>query len=527
VIYDANAQRIGPLAELIDREKITIFVPPIEFLRYFLDSLEGNTRFESIRVVILDGDVLFRRDVECLRPHIPEQAVIKHHLSSSESGLLARSILHSNSPIPANIVLLGFPVPEKELLILDQEGKPLLNGTTGEIAVRSNVIFPGYWRQPEKSASMFRPDPANLQRRVFCTGDLGYFLPDGQLVFLGRKDFRVKIRGFSVDRASVESALMSEPQVKRAVMVPQVDPTGHKRLVAYVVISPNSPISAASLRNFLLERIPDYMIPSVFMFPAELPLTASMKVTRKALLPPDWSQAQVSAQFVAPGNETEQKLALLWRDVLGVERVGIDDPFFDIGGDSLLAMSLIHEIEQALGVLLPVCTLIDHETIRKMAILLQDLHHTNLDLLVPYSKKGNGLPVFLASGGGDVMGLFALAHKLECRQPVYYGLQATGIGRESLYKLPVEQVAAQFVRAIRAVQPAGPYRLIGGSAGGLVAYEIACILAKAGEPVSLLGLIDTTPPGARPMPGLGFQLRRIWWRARPRTAKVFLHFFVD
>jgi thioesterase domain-containing protein/acyl carrier protein len=512
---------------MLKDEAITIFAPPIEMLRAFLDCLDEKAGFTSIRVVILGGDVLFRRDVEKLWPHLTEQAVIVHHLSSSESGLLARTILHFNSPIVAEIVPLGFPVPEKEILILNQEGKLLRGSTPGEIAVRAGVIFPGYWHQPETSADKFRPDPADPKGKVFCTGDLGYFLPDGQLVFLGRKDFRVKIRGFSVDCASVESAMMAIPEVKRVVVVPQVDPGGYKRLVAYVVPAANSKLTVGSLRASLSERIPTFMMPTLFLFLPELPLTSTLKVDRKALVPPDWSIVQTTAQFIPPENEIERQLVSIWQRVLGLQQIGIDDPFFEMGGDSLRAGELFIEIRKSFGVRLPLRTLIDHESIRKIAGLIQAPTNNNLDLLLPLSMEGKGLPVFLLPGGnGDLLGVLQLARYLEGRQPIY-GLQAAGIGGKHLYRQPVEQVAAQFLEAIRTVQARGPYRLIGASFGGVVAYEMAVRLREAGESVNLLGMIDTFPPGPRRKANLLARLSVHWRKLSAMPVKKYPKYFVD
>ena len=527
VLYDAGALGIGPLAELLRKEQITMLFPPIELLRLFMDSLDKDAFFVGIRSVFVGGDVLFRRDVERLRPHLSEKAVVVYSFSSSETGLLSRTTLHNNSPIAADIVPVGFPVPGKEVLILDQDGKVLRAGTPGEIAVRSEIIFPGYWHQPELTAGKFRSDPADPRRKVFCTGDLGYLLSDGQLVFLGRNDFRVKIHGYSVDLSSVECALMADPQVKRAVVVPQVDPAGLKRLVAYVVLAPHATATAANLRSFLLDHIPAYMVPSVFIFLTELPLTVTMKVDRKALVPPDWSQVQTSIEYALPRDEVERKLVKIWQQVLGVERIGIDDGFFDVGGDSLLASSLFLEIERNFSVRLPLRTLIDHETIRQIASLIQYPQKTNMDILVALSTRGNGVPVFLIPfGKGDLLGLVRLGQLLEGRQPIY-GLQAAGVGGNNLYKNTVEETAAQFVQAIRTVQPSGPYRLIGGSVGGMVAYEMALVLREAGETVGLLGMIDTIPPGPRPNARLINRIRIHWEKFLSQPVKKYPEYFLD
>jgi acyl-coenzyme A synthetase/AMP-(fatty) acid ligase/thioesterase domain-containing protein/acyl carrier protein len=515
VIYDVETLGIASLANLLISEQITIFPPPIELLRHFLDLLEAGIRFPSIRCVILGGDVLFRRDVERIRSHLPTHALVIHHLSSSESGLLARSILKHDSPLVSDIVPLGFPVSGKEVIILDQQtGQILQSGRPGEIAVRSKVIFPGYWRQPELSEQKFRPDPMDPTGRIFCTGDLGYFRHDGQLVFLGRDDFRVKIRGFSIDLASIESVLMSDAEVKRAVVTPQVDSLGQKRLVAYVVLATDSDHTPATLRAFMLKSLPEFMVPSVFVFLPELPMTASLKVDRKALPKPDWSQVQASVPYAAPQDEVESKIATLWQEVLGVEKAGIDDRFFDSGGDSLMAISIFLEIEKTFDIRLPLRTMIDHQSIRELAPLIRNPEQIHQEMVVELSTSGSGLQVFLIpGGGGEILGMLPLAQLLEGKQPVY-GLQAAGVDGKHLYKQTVEEIATQFIRAVRSVQPSGPYRLIGGSFGGVVAYEMARLLTAAGEYVELLGMIDTLPPGPRRKASLLARLRIHWQKLR-------------
>lgn len=499
-LCDIRLENIHSFTELINNEEISIVSIPAELLRRLLDSPEKPSFFPSVRVVLSGGDTLYRRDVERLRPLLPENAVIIHHLSSSESGLLCRTILQYDTPILSDVVPVGFPVPGKQVLILDQEGHIMPEGVAGEIAVRSDVIFPGYWNQPELSHSKFRTDPENPVGKVFCTGDLGYFLPDGQLVFLGRNDLRVKIRGFSVDCASVESTLMAEPGVSRAVVMPRTDPAGHKRLVAYIVSRPGSELSAQGLRDFLRERTPPFSVPAIFVFPDEIPLTPSMKVDRKHLPDPDWAQIPVGSKYTPPGNEIEEDLVTTWQRILGLEQVGIEDDYFDIGGDSLSAMVLFSDIEQKFNVRLPLQTLLEHGTIRSLAQLLGDPAQFETNRLVTFSESGEGKPVFLLpTGTGDAIGMLAIARQLEGPQPVY-GLQGAGAGTENLYQRSTEEIAAEFVKVVQKVQAHGPYRLIGGSFGGFVAFELALELQQAGEAVAFLGLIDTLPPGPRRSP---------------------------
>lgn len=490
VLYDANEVGIAPLADLIRNEQITIFSPPIEFLRHFLDTLDENAHFDSLRALLLSGEVLFRNDVERLRPHLSSKAKIAHFLSSSECGMLTRTILTPDSPIASDIIPVGRPVAGMDILILDPDGKPLLDGAPGQIVIRSKVEFPGYWGLPELSASKFLPDPMDPERRVYCTGDLGYFQPDGELVFLGRNDLRVKIRGFGVDCSSVEGALMTLPQVKRAVVVPVQDQAGHNRLVGCVVLPRDSASTGADIRAALFDRLPDHMVPSRIILLPEFPQTPSGKVDRPALqaLASTWQEKE--APCMIPANALEAKLVRIWEELLDVRPVGVRSDFFDLGGHSLLAVRMLDKVEQETGVRIPASTLLQAATPKALAqaIIAGELSRLSEPLLA-LRKQGSKKPFYYLHGDYSGCGFYCreVARHLDVDRP-FYVIPSHGLEGEP--PRTIEEMAAERLAVLLAHQKEGPFLLGGYCNGGLIAYEMARQLQRRGQEVGLVLLVD-------------------------------------
>ena len=490
VLYDPDEVGIGPLAGLIQTEQITVFPPPLEFLRLFLDSLDPETRFDSVRAVLLSGDVLFPRDVERLRPHLSPRAKLAHFLSSSECGLLARSILPADRPINGDIIPVGRPVAGREILILDPDGQPVPAGASGQIAIRSAVAFAGYWGLPELSASRFLPDPAAPGARLYCTGDLGCFRPDGQLVFLGRNDLRVKIRGFTVDCSSVEGALMSLPQVRRAVVVAVPDPAGHQRLVGCVTLSAGSAVAAAELRTALSGRLPAHMVPQRIILLPELARTANGKVDRPALqaLASAWQGTQASC--TPPANALEGQLARIWEDLLDVRPVSVQSDFFALGGHSLLAIRMLDKVDQETGVRLPASTLLRTATIQGLAQVIIASELTRLsEPLIAMRAEGRKAPFYFLHGDYSGCGFYcrALARRLDPDRPFFV---LPSLGLAGAPPRTIEAMAARHLEALLAHQPAGPFLLGGYCNGGLIAFEMARQLRHRGLEVGLVLVID-------------------------------------
>lgn len=497
-IYEAEIAGITPLTELLADPATTVLRIPVELLRSWIDSLPDEAFFPSLRALGSAGDILYRSDLVALGPHVRPDLMIATQYAMSEFGLLASIDFPLSELPPDDVVPVGRPLPGRELVVVGEDGQILASDQVGEICVRADELHPGYWNRPDLNAGLVTPDPTDASRILHRTGDLGKLKPNGQLILSGRKDQRVKIRGFTVDMSAVEAVLMQTEGVRRGVVVARQHPAGERRLVAYIVPSNGETISAHSLRNALAEHLPDYMLPSLFVSLQELPLTRTGKIDRSALPPPRWEQAEKSSPHVEPRDEIERRLAGLWRQHLRAEFVGIDDEFFELGGDSLLAASLMASVEKQFNRPLLVTTMLRAPTIRKQAEILRSAAAQEDDpLLIPVRTAGSREPLFcLAGKGGAPIRFRALLEQVDERHPVYY-FRSPGLRQGERTIEIVEEIARKYLTELRRVQPHGPYFLLGESGGGLVAYEMAQQLTGAGEKVGFLGMLDTYIPSYR------------------------------
>jgi acyl-coenzyme A synthetase/AMP-(fatty) acid ligase/acyl carrier protein len=247
-----------------------------------------------------------------------------------------------------NIALIGRPIANTQFYILDDHLNPVPVGVAGEAYIGGLGVSKGYLNLPDLTAEKFIPNPFSNEpgARLYGTGDMVRYLPDGTMEFLGRRDFQVKLRGVRIELGEVEATLCLHPSVSEAVVVAREDRPGDMRLVAYVVAAAESVPSTGVLRAFLQEKLPDYMIPSAFVFLDALPLTANRKVDRRALPAPDLERSRLETKFVAPRTQVEKVLGKIWSEVLGLEGVGVHDNFFELGGHSLLATRVVSRIRQ-------------------------------------------------------------------------------------------------------------------------------------------------------------------------------------
>ena len=285
--------------------------------------------------------------------------------------------------------------------------------------------------------------------------------------------------------------------MRDAVVLAREDSPGEKRLVAYVLVREN--LEGLELREFLRAKLPAYMLPTAFVMLENFPLNASGKVDRRALPAPEITRAPSRRVMIAPRDPVELKLARIWETILGAHPIGVKDDFFELGGHSLLALRLIAQIQHEFGKPLPLASLFQEPTIEHLARLLRDEAVTT-PVLVPLQPTGSKLPVFFVHpSGGSVHWYTELANYLGADQP-FYGLQARGIYGETALHTRVEEMASYYVDALRAIQPAGPYRLGSWSMGVAVAYEMAQQLRAQAQPVTLLAMLDQTPTLTRPQP---------------------------
>jgi aspartate racemase len=372
----------------------------------------------------------------------------------------------------------------------------------------------------------FIPNPFSNQpgERLYKTGDLARYLPDGNIEFLGRIDNQVKIRGFRIELGEIEAVLGQHPAIDETVVMVREDVPGDKRLVAYVVVNQATAPTVSQLHQFLKQKLPEYMIPSAIVKLEALPLTPNGKVDRRALLALDTARAELQSAFVVPRDTLELQLAHIWEDVLNVRPIGVTDNFFTLGGHSLLAVRLLAQIEKAFGKNLPLATLFQSPTIEQLAKILHQSgwslddssepkksttfveYQTNFlnqerlsalqSSLVPIQPHGLKPPLFCVHVLGRGLKFYLpLAHHFDLEQPLY-GLAAQMLDKKYAPPNRVEDLAAHYIKEMRILQPDGPYFLAGLSFGGLVAFEIAQQLVAQGQQVALLALLDTYAPGA-------------------------------
>ncbi|MBD1919976.1 AMP-binding protein [Microcoleus sp. FACHB-831] len=338
-------------------------------------------------------------------------------------------------------------------------------------------------------------NPEKEKSRLYKTGDLARYLPDGNIEYLGRIDHQVKIRGFRIELGEIEACLAAHPAVRQMLVMAREDVPGIKRLVAYIVPHPDRPPTTGDLRRGLKEKLPDYMVPSAFVMLDAMPLTPNGKVDRRALPKPDFAGSDPEKIFVAPRNKLERQLSSMWEKALGVKPIGVTDNFFDLGGNSLMAVQIFASIDKEFGKSLPLAILFEMPTIEQLATLLGEGEKSATRSLVAIQPKGSKPPLFCVHGaGGHVLNYRDLARYLGSDQPVY-GLEDERLEANQFHPIQIEDMAAGYIKEIQTIQPKGPYFLIGYSYGGIVAYEMAQQLHAQGEKVAMLTLLDTLAPG--------------------------------
>lgn len=412
---------------------------------------------------------------------------------------------------------IGKPIRNYTTYILDDALNPTPVGMPGMLYVGGLGLGFGYHNRPSLTAERFipnpfaRPDPNGVvspyDLRLYKTGDLAAWLPDGNIEFLGRADFQVKIRGHRIELGEVEIAIRAHPEVKNVVVVDKDTAEGEKKLVAYLTMQEDSEISVIALRKFLREKLPDYMIPTFYEFMAQFPLTPSGKIDRKALPEPKRSTLDSPDEYVAPHTDTERMLVKIWEDLLEIQPLGIRHNFFDYGGYSLLAIRMFAKVEEMTGKKLPLTSLFLRPTVEQIAQILDNDETEIWSTVVDIQPKGDKPPFFCVHGfGGGVLGYLELANALGSDQP-FYGLRARGLEGNDKPHEEVEKMAAYYVKAMRSVQPHGPYYLGGYCEGGVIAFEMARQLEQAGEASPVVAIFEGFAP-------LMQEARPPWWQPK-------------
>lgn len=401
---------------------------------------------------------------------------------------------------PEESIPLGHPFANHTIYLLDETCQPVPVGAIGELHIGGQALARGYLNRPELTAERFIRDPFSQQpqARLYKTGDLARYRPDGIIEFLGRADQQVKINDRRIEPGEIEAALSQHPAVRQAVVIAREDRPGSKRLVAYVVLHQGQITTSDELGNFVVQSLPEYMLPAAFVFLDALPLTSNTKVNRRALPAPEAAQSRRQTSFVAPTLPIHHQLAQIWEDLLDTRPIGITDDFFDLGGHSLLAARLIDRIERACGKKLPISTLFAGATIEQITQTLlgtASAQTQNTEGIIALNTNGHQPPFFFLHGqeiDENALHCYTLARILGPEQP-FYGVNPYTLLKKLRRKdhIPtLEEVAAAYVQMMRSIQPEGPYFFGGFCKGGTIAYAIAQQLRAEGQEVALLVLVD-------------------------------------
>ncbi|MGP3920452.1 amino acid adenylation domain-containing protein [Nonomuraea sp. 10N515B] len=442
-------------------------------------------------MLILGGEALTGEVVERWRRAHPGVTVVNAYGPTELTVNCTEYRIGPRAKVAAGPVPIGRPFWNMRAYVLDDRLRPVPAGVVGELYVSGAQVARGYRGRPGLTAERFVACPFAAGERMYRTGDVVRWTADEQLEFVGRADEQVKVRGFRIEPGEVQAVLAAHSGVARAV-VRAVEGPGGVQLVGYVVPA-GSGVDVREVRLLAAERLPEYMVPAAVVVIEQVPLTPNGKVDYRALPAPDFAAAATGR---APRTPQEEVLAGLFAEVLGLERVGIDDNFFDLGGHSLLAIRLIGKIRTVLGgVNLPIRAVFATPTVAELAEQLDTGADTEsaLEVVLPLRPGSRKPPLFcIHPGSGLAWPYSGLLRHLDGGMPVY-GIQARGLTGEDELPESVEEMAADYLEQILARQPEGPYYLLGWSFGGRVAHQITALLEEKGHQVGLLILLDCYP----------------------------------
>lgn len=491
---DIREEGLSGLSRRILAEAVTIYHSSATVYREFLAVMNRDDRFPGIRIVKLGSEPASKRDIELTRPHVSKDCIMVNALSSSETNTICQYFLDWSAPIDGNIVPVGHPVGGMEVQLLGNDGNEVGQGEVGEIVVKSDYMSPGYWRQPDLTRNVFSDGASGGISRMYHSGDLGRRLADGSLVHFGRKDSQVKVRGYRVELAEVEMALIQSPLIKEAaVVVKCCDGSGENSIVAYIVPATAHKPVPAELRGFLLQKLTSHMIPSQFVTVTELPRTTQGKIDRRGLDQLGTISTSVISGYVRPRGSLQWEIVKIWEDLLCVYPIGVRSDFIELGGYSLLAVRMIDCIEQKTGFRIPLAALIEGTTVERIAQMILDKGCSKPGSpLIALRSCGARQPFYFVHGDYAGGGFYCkrLASLLGDDQP-FYVFQSFGLDGQPVPRT-IEKMAEKLVDVLIAHQPKGPYLLGGYCNGGLIANEMARRLKMKGHEISLLVLIDAS-----------------------------------
>ncbi|AMN43176.1 AMP-binding protein [Rhodoplanes sp. Z2-YC6860] len=496
---------LSAMIEHVRARGITIYHSVPALMQRLSDALPESARLDSIRIACIGGDRVQWSDIDQCRRIFSREVQVYSVLTSTECGPFIHGFVDETLRATTAHPPAGRPAPGWTASVVNDDGEPALDGEPGELVVTSRFIAVGLWQGSDLRVRPFSTDPGNPELRIYQTGDWALRRPDGLIEFIGRRDRQIKLRGHRINLGDIESALKSCRGVHEAAVIATLDEAGlPQRLVAYCELEATSAhLQPIDLNVMLADILPTFMVPGSIRILDALPRLPNLKIDREGLRRQEQQEQEQRKQdrhFAAPvgieaSNEIQQTLLQLWRDVLGRQDIGIDDDFFLSGGDSLSALDLLHRIEERLQYRLPLAILVAAPSVRQLETRLNTAGAEQISNTVGVYTGGSRRPLFVVPGMfGHAASALRILRSLEADQPGY-ALQPPGMGwvRDTTLQRAVEY----WIGEIKAIQPHGPYRLLGTSFGGLAMFEIALQLQDMGETVEYLAIVDTQPPTCR------------------------------
>ena len=493
IVEQSELLDVPRLKDMVLSNEITFWDTVPTTMDYLVMELEAHDKSflqKTLRVVFMSGDWIPVNLPDRIKVYFPNTRVV------SLGGATEGTVWSNFYPVEKvgnnwGSIPYGRPINNNFFYILNEKLQPAPIGVVGELYIGGVGVARGYANDKGKTDYAFVKDPFSDKAggRMYRTGDLGRMLPDLNMEFIGRKDDQVKIRGYRIELGEIESVLRQCEQVSQAVVLAKADKDKKKRLVGYVVGKEN--YDRASVISFLKSKLPDYMVPTLWMEVDHIQLTANGKINKKSL-PEFDAEEQIKDQYLAPRTESERLLVKIWEDVLKVGNIGITHDFFDLGGHSLLAVQIVNQIKKHTGKILPISVLFKYSNIESLNAFLNENDTEKVcKSLVPIKPSGSKTPLYFIHGVGlNVMNFAELAMSLDKEQPVF-GVQALGLGGKFPPVTTISEIAKIYVTEIIEHNPDGPYALAGYSLGGFIATEMKKQFETLNKEVSVLAIIDT------------------------------------
>ena len=520
IAENAEIQDVRVLQDMLIRYNITFWDSVPTTLDYMVRNLEQDRkgyRYNGLKTIFMSGDWIPVSLPSRIKKFFPEAKVVSLG-GATEATVWSNYFIVEQTKSDWKSIPYGRPINNNFFYILNDQLMPVPVGETGDLYIGGVGVARGYANDPEKTTASFMPDPfsGTAGAMMYRTGDLGRMLPDYNMEFLGRKDNQVKINGFRVELGEIESVLNSCEAVYNAVVLAKEGTDGSKRLVAYIV--PKGRFEKPVIEGFLKTKLPEYMIPGMWVEMESLPLNSNGKIDRKAL-PEHQELPEARKVMLGPDTETEKMLTVIWKNCMGISGCSIDDNFFALGGHSLMAVQILSKIEKKIGKKMQLAVLFKHPDIRSLAAFIDsEKKEIIYKSLVAIKPSGSKTPLYIIHGEGlNVLNFSSLAEHIDEERPIF-GLQARALNGEDAPEETIQQIAEYYLGEILQHNPDGPYLIAGYSFGGYVAVEIEKQMQAMGKKIQMLIMFDTDAEKTE---------YKDWYYLFPRKVKRNLPIFIS